>query len=278
MNKNQGGRYRIENGVRTQVQAPTKDRFREIYSEEEEAKDNALVEHVIDALRALEKRAEELKPGITDDPDNALPELAGRWKSESFPKVGLAMLHRMMVKGGGDLLGAATAWEIHRDAIKKARIFYHAEHSDQPLRLALWESGCSRLHGFPPSSSSADTIEDSFSDFYELKTTYFGENTLRPNNNKEVKKATQEQKKKEKEKEKDRLANLFFNLYRTNSKFSKTGPGYEEAARELEKQGIYVSGDTIKKAVDNSTNSIWGDLKAWKISTNTIRAKKKGKN
>lgn len=275
--KNQGGCYVIKNGVRTQVQPPTKDRFREVYSEEEEAKDNALVEQVIDALRALEKRAEELKPGITNDPDNALPELAGRWKHDGFPKVGLAMLHRMMVKGSHDLLGAATAWEIHRDAIKNARAFYRMEHSDQPLRLALWENGCSRLHGFPPSSSSADIIEDSFSDFYNLKTTYFGEKKLLPNDKQKVTSAAEKAKKVEKRDKSTWLANLFFNLYRTNPKCTKTLDGYAEAAEELAKQGIYVSGDTIKKAVDQSGESIWADLKKWGISTNTVRAKNKGK-
>ncbi|BCB60790.1 hypothetical protein HaloA020_14910 [Halomonas sp. A020] len=275
--KNQGGCYVVKNGVKTQVKAPTKDNFREVYSEEEEAKDNALVEQVLDALRALEKRAEELKPGITNDPDNALPELAGRWKYDGFPKVGLAMLHRMMVKGGSDLLGAATAWEIHRDAIKKARSFYHAELSDQPLRLALWENGCSHTHGFPHSSSSAEAIENSFSNFYKLETTYFGEEALKPNDKNEVAKAAKDRKKKEKEEEKTKLANLFFNLYRTDPRYSKAGPGYEEAAEELQKQGIYVSGGTIKKAVEQSDNSIWGDFRAWGIPTSTIKAKKKGK-
>jgi len=273
--KNKGGRYVIQNGVRTQVQPPTKDRFREVYSEEEEAKDNVLVEQVIDALRALEKRAEELKPGITNDPDNALPELAGRWKYDGFPKVGLAMLHRMMVKGSHDLLGAATAWEIHRDSIKNARAFYHTKCSDQPLRLALWESGCSRLHGFPQSSSSADIIEDNFSEFYQLKTTYFGEKALRPNDKKEVKKAAQDIDKKAKRDEKTKAANLVFNLYRTNPNFTKTDDGYAEAEEELAKQGIYMAGSTIKKAVEDSKDSLWQDLKAWGIPTSTVKAKKK---
>ncbi|MDQ7734997.1 hypothetical protein QT231_20035 [Halomonas sp. SpR1] len=277
MTKMNGGRYVRGNSVLTQVEAPTKDRLREVYSEEEEARDNALVEQVLDALKALERRAEELKPGINNDPDNALPELAGNWKHEGFPKVGLAMLHRMMVKGSRDLLGAATAWEVHRDAIKNARAFYPVEYPDEPLRLALWENGCSRLNGFPLSSSSADIIEDSFRNFCKLKTTYFGERALQPNDKKEVKKVAQEVKKKAIKDEKTKAANLVFNLYQTNPNFTKTENGYAEAKEELAKQGIYMAGSTIKKAVEDSKDSIWEDLKAWGVPISTLKAKKKVK-
>ncbi|MEL7611248.1 hypothetical protein AAGW18_01985 [Vreelandella titanicae] len=272
MSNNQSGRYVIRNGIKTQVQAPTKDRFREVYSEEEEARDTALVEQVIDALRALEKRAEELKPSIANDPDNALPELAGRWKTEGFPKVGLAMLHHMMSKGSRDLLGAASAWEAHRNDIKGARAFYPVEYPNEPLRLALWEHGVSRLQGFPASSSSATIIDECFSQFSQLKTVHFGENYLAPNDkNKQVKP-------KAKEERNVHLASLFFTLYRSDPKYTKDDSGYEEAAIELAKQGIHVSGKTLGDAVKKSKNSIFYDLKAWGVPVSTIRGKKKAKD
>lgn len=300
---NQGGSYVIRNGVRTQVQAPTKDRFREVYSEEEEAKDNALVAQVLDALKALERRAEELKPGITNDPDNALPELAGRWKHDGFPKVGLAMLHRMMVKGSRDLLGAATAWEVHRDAIKNARTFYPVKYPDEPLRLALWEHGLSNYHGFSTPSNSAQSISNAFEKLFSHQVEYFGQGEL-----KTISRQTVAHKYETKEKEL-LIANWFFQLWKDDPKkypTTRNGMGFLNAADQInewirlfqsdpehyakayhlnsqiimsfkEKKGAFVNAATIQKVYD-CPGSMWRQSKLWGLNKNTRKTamQKKG--
>ena len=303
--KNQGGCYVVKNGVKTQVKAPTKDNFREVYSEEEEAKDNALVEQVLDALKALEKRAEELKPGITNDPDNALPELAGRWKHDDFPKVGLAMLHRMMVKGSHDLLGAATAWETHRNAIKSARTFYPAEYPNEPLKLALWEHGLSNYSGLPPSSFSSQSISNAFEKLTSYQVEYFGQGELRTTSRQEV---AQRFETKEREL---LIANWFFQLWSCDPKrypTTRNGMGFLNAADQInewirlfqsdpehyakayhlnsqiimsfkEKKGAFVNAATIQKVYDCS-GSMWHQSKLWGLTKSTRKAaiQKKGKN
>lgn len=303
--KNQGGRYVIQNGVRTQVHPPTKDRFREVYSEEEEAKDNVLVEQVIDALRALEKRAEELKPGITSDPDNALPELAGRWKHDGFPKVGLAMLHRMMVKGSHDLLGAATAWEIHRDAIKNARTFYPVKYPNEPLRLALWEHGLANYRSFPSPSGSAQSISNAFEKLTSYQVEYFGQGELRTTSRQEV---AQRFETKEREL---LIANWFFQLWSRDPKrypTTRNGMGFLNAADQInewirlfqsdpehyakayhldsqiimsfkEKEGVFVGAATVQRVYD-CPGSMWHQSKLWGLTQSTRKAaiQKKGKN
>lgn len=306
--KNQGGRYVIQNGVRTQVQAPTKDSFREVYSEEEEAKDNALVEQVLDALKALERRAEELKPGITNDPDNALPELAGRWKHDGFPKVGLAMLHRMMVKGSHDLLGAATAWEIHRDAIKNARSFYPVKYPDEPLRLALWEHGLSNYHGFATPSNSAQSINNAFEKLFSHQVEYFGQGELSTSSRQAV---AQRYETKEREL---LIANWFFQLWKGDPKKYPTTSngmvGFENAADQInewirlfqsdpehyakiyhldsqiiisfseDENGFFVGAETIRQSLKHP-DCLWQQSRAWGLVKQIRRkaiAKKKGKN
>lgn len=239
--------------------------------------DALLVKQAIDAIKALEDRLEQLKPGITSDSDNVLPDLAPSWKAKGFPKVGLAVLQHMMACGSDDLISAATAWEFHRDAIKKARAFYPVEYPGEPLRLALWEYGLANYRGFMASTSCADVIDQSFSDFWELKTTYYGEDVLQPNDKQKVISAAQEAKKREKRDKDAWLANLFFNLYLTNPKCTKTDDGYAEAAEELAKQGVFVGWRKLKEAVENSEDSIWADIKEWGVSTSTMRARKKDK-
>ncbi|WP_447530106.1 hypothetical protein [Vreelandella sp. TE19] len=305
MSKSQGGRYILQNGIRKQVQAPTIDRFREVYSEEEEAKDNDLVEQVIDTLRALEKRAEELKPGIADDPNNALPELAGRWKDEGFPKAGLAMLHHMMVKGGRDLLAAATAWEVHRNAIKSARNFYPAEHPNEPLKLALWEHGLSNYSGFPTSSFSSQKISNAFEKLTSYQVEYFGQGELRTTSRQEV---AQRFETKEREL---LIANWFFQLWSSDPKrypTTRNGMGFLNAADQInewiklfqsdpehyarayhlnsqiimsfrEKGGVFVGAATVQKVYD-CPGSMWHQSKLWGFSKSTrkVAMRKRGKN
>lgn len=247
MSNNQGGRYVISNGIKTQVQAPTKDRFREVYSEEEEARDNALVEQVVDALRALEKRAEELKPGVTDDKDNALPELAGRWKSVGFPKVGLAMLHHMMVEGNRDLLGAASAREVHRDAIKNARAFYPVEFPDEPLRLALREHSLAQSYGFPIATKSGKEIDTHFQMLVQKQVKSYGEKGLKQNNGQTVRNRHTKNTHAE-------IAEWFHKLHMSDpQQYPRSGTGYTAAAAVITDEGSKkVSKTTVETAYTNS--------------------------
>lgn len=140
--------------------------------------DAELVAQAIDALRALEYRLEELAPGIADDSDDVLPSPRGRWRHEPFPRMGLALLFRMLQTGGQDLEGAASAWSLYRDTMQAGRGEQHKRYPREPLRLALWEHGCAHHWKFPPPSSSADAIADAFDELRNRQVEYFGQGRL----------------------------------------------------------------------------------------------------
>lgn len=260
MNPKKGGRYiRQKDGTLVQVEGPTRDPNAEAwrrYEETEKPKDDTVVANAIEALKALEARMEELEPGITDDRDNALPELATRWKFDGFPRVGLAALFHMMKKGHSDLVASASEWKIHRDTIRSVRESHPDEHPHEPLRQALVEHGYSRYRHFPPPTSSTDVIDENFVAFAQQEVTTLGEGSIRPNSKQAVSALSTEEKHVE-------IANLFYTWRHAHpGQFPKTPEGYERASEKLEQLGYQgVSADTIKSAVEKAPNSIWADMR-----------------
>ena len=217
------------------------------YSEHDKQRDDALVKKAIDALRALENRLEELAPGIADDPTNVLPESAGRWKHEPFPSVGLALLLRMSQTGGHDLVGAASAWEIHRATIESARQVFRDRYPREPLRLALVEHGYSLYRCFPPPSASAREIDRHFVEFGQELVKHYGETGIRPNTGQAV--STRH-----KEDEYRDIAERFHELHMADpEQFPRSGPGYTAAAAVMADEGFKkVSKTKVESAYTSS--------------------------
>ncbi|MDR5904009.1 hypothetical protein [Franzmannia qiaohouensis] len=217
------------------------------YSEHDKQRDDALVSAAIDALRALENRLEELAPGITEDPDNVLPESAGRWRFDSFPRVGLALLSHMMQTGSHDLVGSASVWEIHRETIQSVRQVYQARYPREPLRLALAEHGYSRYRGFPPSSSSTSEIDRHFIEYAQELVKHYGEGAISPNSGQAVRSRCKEEEYKD-------IAERFHELHTADpEQFPRSGTGYTAAAAVMADEGFKkVSKTKVESAYTSS--------------------------
>lgn len=261
--------------------------------------DAELVQQALDALRALEDRLEEVAPGITDDHDGVMPEPGGRWKHEDFPRVGLALLFRMMQTGGSDLEGAASAWKNYRDTMKAGRVGHREHYPRDPLRWALWQQGCAQRWRFPPPTSSTEEIEDAFNELRGRQVQHFGQGRLEAHTRQVVASAH------ETPERTLLIANRYFELWQSDPrKYASTtdGLGLDRAAdvinadirrwqRDPERyagehlttpqvirsftpnaDGVFVGRETLRKAKKHP-ESLWQQSKALGLNR-----RQKGKN